>query len=138
MSRRIEIFIISVAILASALLSIKIFEAAGSMGKFHQDAIFPQMVETACLSYLTEYDQLPPSSDNQKLTSALLGDNPRKIVFISLSKRQLNADHEMVDGWGTPIKITFYSLPGNVSPRVLVQSAGPDKIFGTADDITNQ
>jgi len=35
--------------------------------------------------------------------------------------------------WGTPFRITF-----GPNSDVSVISAGPDKIFGTPDDITNQ
>ncbi len=96
----------------------------------HHDSAMASMIETACLSYLTEYNRLPPSYDNQKLTAALLGDNSRHIAFISLSKDQLDSDNEMVDRWGTPLRINFQGATG-----VQVISAGPDRLFNTADDI---
>lgn len=40
-----------------------------------------------------------------------------------------------VDPWGTPYR---YQYPGSASPSLYdLASAGPDKQFGTADDITN-
>jgi hypothetical protein len=98
----------------------------------HHEQNMAPLIETACLSYMTEYGRLPPDADNQKLTAALMGDNSRQIAFISLSKNQLNAKNEMVDRWGTPLRIAFLG-----STTIQVTSAGPDKIFGTADDIVS-
>ena len=39
---------------------------------------------------------------------------------------------ELIDPWGT--SITFHCTPGG---NVIVRSAGPDRLFDTPDDITN-
>jgi hypothetical protein len=87
----------------------------------------------ACQNYVTKYGTLPPSSENYRLTKILCGDNPRGITFINLMPSKLNPNGEMIDPWGTPFRITF-----DPNFKVHVISAGPDKIFGTPDDITNQ
>ena len=46
---------------------------------------------------------------------------------------QMDSRDELVDGWGTPFRISYLS-----DSEVSIVSAGPDKIFGTPDDITNQ
>ena len=90
-------------------------------------------IHTACQSYAVEYGAFPQTPENYRLIKILCGDNPRKIEFISLKPRQVSPNGEMIDPWGTPFRITFD--PG---AEVHVISAGPDKIFGTPDDITNQ
>jgi hypothetical protein len=44
-----------------------------------------------------------------------------------------NPQDEILDPWGIPFRITF-----DPDSKTHVISAGPDKIFGTPDDITNQ
>jgi hypothetical protein len=98
----------------------------------YHNSVLPSKIQTACLSYMTEYDRLPPSSDNQKLAAALMGNNSRHIVFVSFSRNELNSKGEIVDRWGTPLQITLQG-----TSTIQVTSAGPDKIFGTADDIVS-
>ena len=88
---------------------------------------------TACQNYVIEYGTLPPTSENYRLIKILSGDNPRGITFITLRPSDLSPDGEIVDPWKTPLRIIFDS-----DSKVSCISAGPDKIFGTADDITNQ
>lgn len=96
----------------------------------NHDAATESMIENACLNYMMEYNQFPPATDNKTLAAALLGDNPRHIVFLALTPSQLNADHEIIDQWGTPFRV---SLQGGTGVRIV--SAGPDKVFGTSDDV---
>jgi hypothetical protein len=87
-------------------------------------------VRDACLAYATVFNRLPPDSENSKLTAALLGQNSRGIAFLSLPAREINDNNEIIDHWGTPLKIVFQGASG-----IQVISAGPDKVFGTPDDI---
>ena len=89
-------------------------------------------LETACFAYLTEYGTLPPTSENYRLIKILSEDNPRKIVFLNLRPIDLSPNGELLDPWGTPYRITFDS-----NSKVHMVSAGPDKVFGTPDDVTN-
>jgi len=95
------------------------------------DQLFDR-IRHACLNYAMEYNRLPPDSDNKRLTAALIGDNARHIQFLWLTKTELNANNEMIDNWGTPLKVTFQGASG-----IQITSAGPDKIFGTADDVVS-
>ena len=90
-------------------------------------------IQTACLAYYAEYGQMPDSPENSRLIKSLTGDSPRKIQFLVLNPRDLNSKGEMIDPLGTPFRITF-----DADSTVHVTSAGPDKVFGTADDLTNQ
>jgi type II secretory pathway pseudopilin PulG len=94
----------------------------------HANQIF-----SACTAYHAEYGELPSTSENYRLVKILVGDNPRKIEFLSLKPSDLTPNGDMIDSWGTPFRIGFDS-----ASKVHVVSVGPDKIFGTPDDITNQ
>ena len=91
------------------------------------------LINAACQNYAIEYGALPPTSENYRLKKILCGDNQRKIEFLTLNPKDVSPNGEMIDPWGTPFRINFYS-----GTNVDVISAGPDKIFGTPDDITNQ
>jgi len=131
---------LTLALLALILLALVYFvnrefstlDKAVAAKKIQHEAEFARTIRNACLAYAMEYDRLPPDSDNKRLTAALTGDNARHVVFLSLSKNQLNANGEMIDRWGTPLKITFQGTSG-----IQVTSAGSDKVFGTADDIVS-
>ena len=96
-------------------------------------SIQASQIYTACQAYKTEYGTLPESSENYRLIKILCGDNPRKIEFLTLKPSDLSPNGEMIDPWKTPFRIIF-----DPDSKIHVISAGPDKIFGTPDDITNQ
>ncbi len=78
---------------------------------------------------------MPPSADNRKLValfSKKTPSPPSKEGFGDISP-YLNAKGEIVDGWGTPLRIEFSGVDD-----FQIISAGPDKIFKTADDISEQ
>ena len=65
-----------------------------------------------------------PSGNNAEIAKALLeGNNPKKIIILAVKKAELNAKGEIVDPWGTPLKIYF------ANNEVLIRSAGPNKQF---------
>lgn len=87
----------------------------------------------ACHQYKQAYGTYPELSENRAVIAALTGENSRKIVFFEPNPRQLNENGELLDRWGTPIRITF--LPDEAPFFV---SAGKDKTFGTPDDIKDK
>ena len=65
-----------------------------------------------------------PSGTPAEIAKALLeGNNPKKIIILAVKKAELNAKGEIVDPWGTPLKIYF------ANNEVLIRSAGPNKQF---------
>ncbi|MCE0483713.1 MAG: hypothetical protein LV479_05690 [Methylacidiphilales bacterium] len=94
-----------------------------------------EVLTAACQTYLRDNGPLPRNIDNRGLAALLTGENPGRRVYIELGKsvKQLNESGELVDAWGTPLRVQSVS-----SSEVAITSAGPDRIFGTADDITNQ
>jgi len=95
-----------------------------------------QAIATAFVGYDHDCGALPPSSENYRLVKALDGDNLRKASYFSPHSIQINANREYIDAWGTPLRFSF--TPETDVLDVLIISAGPDKTFGTPDDITNQ
>src|SRR5260221_10165371 len=82
--------------------------------------------------YRTEYGTLP-ARDSTNILKALFGDNPRKIPFLLVPSRSLNAKGEWLDPWGTPYEFRLSS-----TNSISVKSAGKNKIFGDKDDIVTE
>lgn len=71
-----------------------------------------------------------PVGENSEITDRLLGNNPKKIVFIAPDCKALRGG-KLVDPWGTPL--FFHALS---AVQMDVASAGSDREFRTADDLT--
>jgi hypothetical protein len=83
-----------------------------------------ESVRGAAYLYWKAKGRLPSMTDNASFTKDVLEAN---LVLVS---SPLNAQHELVDAWGTPLKV---SSP--IDRTIFIDSAGPDKTWGTADDI---
>jgi hypothetical protein len=71
-----------------------------------------------------------PVGNNAEITAALTGKNPKQINFVTAaSGLQVNANGEMVDGFGTPF--FFHQLSGH---EMEIRSAGEDRKMWTFDD----
>ncbi len=68
--------------------------------------------------YVGEY----PKGNHAEIARALQGENQKKVILI-LKKSDLNLKSEIVDPWGTPLKIYF------ANKEVLIRSTGPNKQF---------
>ena len=68
-----------------------------------------------------------PVGSNAEVVQALLGKNPKNLIILVGKKKELNSKGEIIDPWGTPLRIYF------AGEGVLVRSAGPNKRF---DDST--
>ncbi len=64
-----------------------------------------------------------PRGNNAELAKALRGNNNKKVIILAVRKDNLNAKGEIVDPWGTPLKIYF------ADNEVLIRSAGPNRRF---------
>jgi len=69
-----------------------------------------------------------PIGSNADITGQLMGSNPKKIVFYEPSGKYIGPSGEVLDPWGTPVRIEI------IGGQVEVRSAGPDRIVGDADD----
>lgn len=73
-----------------------------------------------------------PTGDNSTIFRALRGTNPKKMMFLDVPPRSISADGAFVDPWITPYEIKVIS-----TNRLSIRSAGKNKRFGDADDVTN-
>ncbi len=68
-----------------------------------------------------------PSGSNAEIAKCIReGNNEKKLMIMAVKDSQLNAKGEIVDPWGTPLKIYF------AQNEVLIRSAGPNKQFEDA------
>jgi hypothetical protein len=73
-----------------------------------------------------------PQGSNAEIAKAIReGDNEKHLMIMAVRDSQLNAKGEIVDPWGTPLKIYF------AQNEVLIRSAGPNKIFEDAKSKTS-
>jgi hypothetical protein len=68
-----------------------------------------------------------PLGSNSDVAKALKGNNSKNVIILVGRKNELNEKGEIVDPWGTPLRIYFSDL------GVLIRSAGPNRRF---DDST--
>lgn len=73
-----------------------------------------------------------PGADNIEITNGLLGDNLKKIAFLSSSSTRINSDGELSDKWGKAYDFHLISLED-----ARIRSAGEDGEFYTEDDIVS-
>jgi hypothetical protein len=71
-----------------------------------------------------------PVGENDEITAALAGGNRLHFAFISPRHSAINSQGELCDRWGTPFR--FHALSGT---QMEIRSAGPDRKFGTNDDV---
>lgn len=74
----------------------------------------------------------PQGSNSEIAKSIREGNNEKHLMIMAVKDAQLNAKGEIVDPWGTPLKIYF------AQNEVLIRSAGPNHQFedakGPSDD----
>jgi hypothetical protein len=87
-------------------------------------------IRKGLINYETAYGSPPTESDPRDLMQVLQSLNPNKTAFIRCEPWEFDSKDEPVDAWGTRIRI---SLTDPKNP--VVQSAGLDKKWGTADDL---
>ena len=90
------------------------------------------VIEDALEQYKADQDRYPTGADNASVVKALYGENPRKKDYL-VKMKSIIRDGQFTDYWRTPLQI---ELPATGAARVI--SAGPDRNFGTEDDITSQ
>lgn len=120
--RRIVLFL---AILAATIGAVWVYVqfsgwiAARPVRAFHAevDGLFEALHKYK--EHVGEY----PRGANQDIAKALIGNNPKRVIILAVRHENLNAKGEIVDPWGTPLKIYC------ADREVLIRSAGPNRIF---------
>ena len=119
--RTVQVLVILVAIAGAAwlYLEVKKYMAAKSERAFYAevDGLFEAFHKYK--EHVGEY----PRGNNCELAKALNGNNNKKVIILAVRKTDLNAKGEIVDPWGTPLKIYF------ADNEVLIRSAGPNRRF---------
>ena len=79
---------------------------------------------SALVVYQTNHGAFP-SGNYAEVCRALFGVNPNKQKYFEAGPKGVNAAGEIVDFWGTPLRLDFSPHPH--APRV--QSAGKNRVF---------
>ncbi len=82
-------------------------------------------------SWELENGPITSGLDNRGLLKMLTTGGINDVVRRAL-RDDIDWSGEIIDGWGTPLQIGT-----GRGAKVQIRSAGPDKIFGTPDDITS-
>lgn len=73
-----------------------------------------------------------PVGENDEITAALMGKNPKRLGFLPQDGQFLDSSGRLIDRWGTPY--FFHALSGS---KMEIISAGVDRKHHTEDDITS-
>jgi hypothetical protein len=114
------------AILAGAVYLVKVYSTwrvNARTAKFNSDV---ENLFAGLQQYKENVGSYPVGS-NSDIIKTLQGNNPKKLIILVSRKAELNEKGEILDPWGTPLRI-YFSDAG-----VLVRSAGPNRRF---DDST--
>ena len=79
--------------------------------------------------YRTSFGQYPTGT-KAEILRAIMGDNPQHRSLAKVSPRLISPAGELCDTWGTPYEIQFEG-----ANSFTIISAGPDRKFGTSDDV---
>jgi len=71
-----------------------------------------------------------PTGENEEITAALLGKNPKSLAYLKRSGPYVDKSGRLIDRWGTPY--FFHSLTAS---RTEIRSGGPDGEIFTEDDL---
>jgi len=82
------------------------------------------------LQQFKEYVGAYPSGNNAEIVKSMTGQNPKNLIILVGRKSDLNSKGELVDPWGTPLRI-YFSASG-----ILVRSAGPNRRFDDSTAVT--
>jgi len=120
--KRIVAIIGLVAILAGAVYLVRLYSTwsvNALTAKFNADVdnLF------AGLQQYKENVGTYPVGSNSEIVKMLQGNNPKKLIILVSRKAELNEKGEILDPWGSPLRI-YFSDAG-----VLVRSAGPNRRF---------
>ncbi len=94
----------------------------------HDLTLMAELTDNFTLLVKTASDR--PLGANEDWAKALRGMNPAQERFLPENSRALNAQHQLVDRWGTPL--FFHAVSRG---HYQIRSAGPDRKLWTDDDI---
>jgi len=89
-----------------------------------------EILDSLLKYYRRIYVKNPVAGVNEDVAAALTGKNERNLALISPQHPALSAKGQLLDQWGMPY--FFHPLSGE---EMEISSAGPDRRFGTHDDV---
>ena len=123
-------YILGIIVLGTLLLTaLPISHGNGTALKKAATAAELTSIKLGLNAYKVEFGEFP-KGDQIQIVKALTGQNPKKITFIVFHPHDFNERDELIDRWGTPVKISIMS-----QTTFSITSAGPDKLFGQKDDL---
>ena len=87
------------------------------------------LIDQLFSAYRLVYKENPVGTENFEFITPLLGDNPKKVIFIPLDHPDVK-DNTLHDRWGIPYH--FHPLSG---VKLEIRSAGSDQKLWTEDDL---
>ncbi|MDQ8189468.1 hypothetical protein [Roseibacillus persicicus] len=90
-----------------------------------------EIVADILTHYLQVFREKPFGSENTEILAQLLGENPKRIAFLSPDSPALSSQNELLDRWGSPF--IFHPL---TTEAMDIRSVGPDQILWTDDDLS--
>jgi type II secretory pathway pseudopilin PulG len=124
--KRIILVICIVAVLVSAGFGVQALTGLRAKAKTAQ---FNEDVENLFIALQQYKERIGsyPVGSNEEVVKAMMGNNSKNLIILVGRKKDLSSKGEVIDPWGTPLRI-YFSGAG-----ILVRSAGPNKRF---DDST--
>jgi hypothetical protein len=115
-----------------AALALAVVTGCGYVNaKADPQAAFNKNAESLILG-LQQYKEFTgayPVGNNVSITRALMGQNEKKVLILSIRQSDLNDKGEIVDPWNNPFRFYFSG------DEVLIRSAGPNRVWED-DDVT--
>ncbi len=119
-------FVLIVVILLAGIGAVWGWTAAKSWSRERPVRQFNAEVDNlfeAFHQYKTHVGEYPKGTSAEIAKALLEGANPKRIIILAVKKAEVNSKGEIIDPWGTPLKIYF------ANNEVLIRSAGPNKQF---------
>lgn len=126
-------FVVALALAAALWLSYIIPHIRTQSKVFYTQGLI-MAIDTALEAYKTDNGQYPPPNDCARLLtgSADSAGALQSTTYMTLTRHELNARGDILDGWRKPLRFTVDAQ------GMVITSSGRDKIFGTQDDISNR
>jgi hypothetical protein len=83
--------------------------------------------------YTRSMGAVPEGGLNEEIVHGLLGNNPKKLVFMKKDHAKINEQGELLDRFGVP-----YDFHPVSAELLEIRSAGPDRLIFTSDDVVPQ
>lgn len=127
-------WIVGAAVVLAGVIVLVVVRPARQRARAQHDT---DVLRVALAFYRHDYGEFPsgsPATIARLLRGESVGgQNPRRLDYIEIHPRELNADGELIDPWGMPYRMV-------TEPRLVVYSCGPNRVDegGAGDDIVGK